>query len=66
MNKDNELKREEIEMRKDRMQVQIEPSLLQLIQQTASSKQISVGELTRFALIRAIHDLTGTIWKPKL
>lgn len=66
MIKDKELKREETELRKERMQIQIEPSLLQLIHQTASNKQISVGELTRFALIRAIHDLTGTIWKPKL
>jgi len=65
MIEDTELDQEEIEVRTDRLQIQIEPSLLDLTRQVAGNRNISTGAFTRFALIRAIHDLSGTIWKPK-
>jgi hypothetical protein len=61
---ENELNREEIELRSGRILTQIEPSLLELVSKTAEGKGISVGELVRFSLIRGIFDLTGTRWEP--
>jgi hypothetical protein len=60
-----DLDQEEIELRTDRLQIQIEPSLLDLTRQVASKRNISTGAFTRFALIRAIHDMSGAIWNPK-
>ena len=58
------MNREEVELRSGRLLTQIEPSLLELVAETAHTKGVSIGEFVRFSLIRGVKDMTGTSWNP--